>query len=101
MEHVILHVYYRCKSGMAREFVQALKSGGLQEKVRGEDGCLQYDYHLSCEKPDTVVLLEKWRDAAALERHLAQPHMVEIGRVKEAFVERTDLEKFVSRNSIT
>lgn len=96
MEHVILHVFYHCKSEMAREFVQTLKDSGLQEKVRSEDGCLQYDYHISCEEPDTVVLLEKWRDAAALEAHLAQPHMAEIGRVKEQFVERTALEKFVS-----
>ena len=94
MDMTVLHVYYTCKKGMAREFVSALKDSGLQEKVRAEDGCLQYDYHISCELPDTVVLLEKWRDAAALERHLAQPHMADIGQVKDRFVDSTTLEKF-------
>ena len=95
MENVILHVYYYCKSGMAEAFVRALKDSGLQAKVQAEDGCIQYDYHLSCEREDTVVLLEKWRDAAALEKHLAQPHMEEIRNVKERYVEESRVEKFV------
>jgi len=94
MEHLILHVYYTCKPGMAPAFVQALKDSGLQGRVRAEDGCLQYDYHLSCEEADTVVLLEKWRDAAALQTHLAQPHMGDIAKVKEQFALATRLEKF-------
>ena len=71
METIVLHVTYTCKPAQAPAFVQAVKAAGLQDTVRAEDGCLQYDYHLSCETPDTVVLLERWRDAAALERQLA------------------------------
>ena len=63
MEHISLHVYYRCKSGVAQDFVRAIKDSGVQTLVRAEDGCIQYDYHLSLEEPDTVVLLEKWRDS--------------------------------------
>ena len=95
MENIILHVYYYCKPGMAEAYVRALKESGLQAKVRAEDGCIQYDYHLSCEQADTVVLLEKWRDAAALEQHLAQPHMAEIRALKDQYVEESKLEKFV------
>jgi len=95
MENLILHVYYSCKPGMAPAFVQALKDSGLQGKVRAEDGCLQYDYHISCEEADTVVLLEKWRDTAALDAHLAQPHMALIGAVKEQYVTSTRLEKYL------
>ena len=95
MENIILHVYYACKAGQAESFVQALKSSGLQGKVHAEDGCLQYDYHFSCEQADTVVLLEKWRDAAALEKHMSQPHMAEIRAVKEQYVEETRIEKYL------
>ena len=59
METIILHCTYTCKSGMAQPFVKALKDSGAQESVRAEDGCLQYDYHISCEAPDTVVLLDR------------------------------------------
>ena len=69
MREIILHVTYRCVSGKAENFIHALKESGLQAAVRAEDGCMQYDYLLSCEQADTVVLLEKGRDAAALEPH--------------------------------
>lgn len=94
MDHIILHVTYTCKPGKAEEFVRALKDSGLQEAVRAEDGCLQYDYHISCEVPDTVVLLEMWRDAAAVAAHSGQPHMKEIGRLKEQLVLNTDIRRF-------
>ena len=98
MEYVILHVYYMCKAGQAEAFVQALKSSGLQGKVQAEDGCIQYDYHLSLEEKDVVVLLEKWSSAAALEKHLAQPHMAEIRALKEQYVDDARLEKYLCRD---
>ena len=94
MEHIILHVYYTCKPGMAQPFVKALKDSGAQAKVQAEDGCLQYDYHISCEAPDTVVLLEQWRDAAALEQHQKQPHMETIRALKADYVTDMKLERF-------
>lgn len=94
MENIILHVTYTCKPGQAEAFVRALKEKGLQNTVRSEDGCMQYDYHISCETPDTVVLLEMWRDTAALKAHAAQPHMKEIGKVKDEYTLDTKLLRF-------
>ena len=94
MENIVLHVTYTCRPNQAPDFVRAIKSAGLQEAIRAEDGCLQYDYHLSCETPDTVVLLERWRDAAALERHLAQPHMARLRELKGFYALGTKLERY-------
>ena len=94
MESIVLHVTYTCRPGQGAAFVQAVKAAGLQDAVRAEDGCLQYDYHLSCEAPDTVVLLERWRDAAALERHLAQPHMERLREIKGGYALDTKLERY-------
>ena len=94
MEHIIAHVTYTCKPGKAEEFVRTLKESGLQAAVRAEDGCMQYDYHISCEAPDTVVLLELWRDADAVAAHTNQPHMKEIGKIKALLVDNTDIKRF-------
>ena len=94
MENIILHVTYTCKPGKAMEFVNALKEAGLQKTVQNEDGCMQYDYHISCEAADTVVLLECWRDAAALAAHMAQPHMKDIGAIKNQMVDNTVIQRF-------
>lgn len=79
---------------MASDFVRAVKDSGLQEVIRGEDGCLQYDYHLSCEEDNTVVLIEGWRDAAALAAHSAQPHMQRLAGLKDGRVAHTTVERF-------
>ena len=94
MQNIILHVTYTCLPGKAEDFVAALKESGLQATVRAEDGCLQYDYHLSCEEKDTVVLIERWRDAVALATHAAQPHMAQIAAMKEGRVSATKLERY-------
>ena len=91
---MVLHVYYTCKPGMAVAFILSLKESGLQEKIRAEDGCLQYDYCLSYEQKDTVVLLEHWRDEAAQAAHMAQPHMADVRRLKAAYTIDTRLERF-------
>ena len=94
MENIILHVYYRCKEGAAGEFVRAVKDSGVQAQVRAEDGCLQYDYHLSLEEENTVVLLEKWRDSDALAAHMQQPHMETLREFKSRFALDTEIQRY-------
>jgi len=96
MNTIVLHVTYTCKPGRAEAFVRAVKECGFQRTIRAEDGCLQYDYHLSCEAADTVVLLERWRDAAALAAHLARPHMEALRSLKGEYALDTKLERYES-----
>ena len=53
--------------------------------VEAEDGCLEYQPVIDTEtglpaqgdlRPDTVVVVEKWRDLDALRAHLQAPHML-------------------------
>ena len=94
MNHIVLHVTYTCKPGTAETFVRTVKELGIQQQVRDEDGCLQYDYHISCEKPDTVVLLEQWRDKSALQAHAAGDPIKAVGAVKEKYVLHADILRF-------
>ena len=94
MENIIFHVTYTCKPGMAEAFINAVRERGLQEKTRQEDGCMQYDYHISCEVPDTVVLVELWRDKEAVKSHAEQPTFQEISNLKDEYVLNTDLQRF-------
>ena len=42
-------------------------------QVVEEAGCEQYALHVDLAQPARFVLLERWRDAAALERHAKAP----------------------------
>ncbi|MBQ5799327.1 MAG: antibiotic biosynthesis monooxygenase [Oscillospiraceae bacterium] len=91
MDSIVWLVTYKCKSGMAEEFVRAIKDAGLQAAVRAEDGCMQYDYYISCEAEDTVLLVEHWRDQAAVKRHAETPTMEKIKALKAQYVEDTQI----------
>jgi quinol monooxygenase YgiN len=49
----------------------------MLEASRAEDGCLVYSYALDVVEPGLIRVFEAWRDRAALEAHIAQPHMAE------------------------
>ncbi len=45
----------------------------LATATRAEDGCVAYDLFESGGAPGTFVTVERWRDQAALDAHLAGP----------------------------
>ncbi|MGA4530750.1 putative quinol monooxygenase [Ectopseudomonas chengduensis] len=63
-------------------------AAGLQRLVmatRAEPGCLQYALHRNKLDPHQFVMIEKWRDAEALDQHRAAPHFLHFSN---AFGER-------------
>jgi quinol monooxygenase YgiN len=68
--------------------------------VRAEQGCIEYfptiDFatEISAQKPlgeDAVVVVEKWESLAALQAHLAAPHMVEYRPKVKDYVKQVTL----------
>ena len=49
--------------------------------TRAEDGCEEYGCYEDTQQAGRLVFVERWRDRAALDRHLATPHMAEWMRV--------------------
>src|SRR5215813_2980631 len=43
--------------------------------TRLEEGCAEYGCYEDTQAPGRYVFVERWRDKAALDRHLATPHM--------------------------
>lgn len=47
----------------------------LLAPTRAEDGCLNYDLHVSRDEPGTFMFHENWTSKAHLDRHLESPHL--------------------------
>jgi quinol monooxygenase YgiN len=58
-------ITFRVKSGRAQAFAEGFAP--IIDSVRAEDGCEQYEIFSGITDPDTLVMLERWRDLAALE----------------------------------
>ena len=80
MEGILLHVSYHGEK--AKAFADEMEQSGLRAAVRAEEGCMQYDYYLPLAETDCVLLIEHWRDRAALDRHSAGEPMARLKALK-------------------
>lgn len=78
-----INVIYTMKPGKREEFLSEIAACGAQEAIRKENGCIQYDYFLSADDPDKLLLLEKWTSREAQAVHMTQPHMEKVAEIKE------------------
>ena len=92
MKPLRLLVTYTAKPGQRDAFLRAVLQSGVPETVRQEDGCLRYDYFLSAERPDEILLIEEGASAEQQQTHLRQPHMQQLKQQKEQYIAETDVQ---------
>ena len=87
-----LHVTYTAFPGKRNAFLQAVQEARIPEITRQEVGCLQYDYCVSEENSDQILLTEQWTTEAQQQAHLKQPHM-QRQQIKQTCIAKTTVEK--------
>lgn len=60
---------------ISRQLLSAARTMGAA--TRAEAGCLDYRMAVDVERPEVLILVERWRDEAALRAHFQTPHMQE------------------------
>ena len=94
MLHVVAIV--TAKPGKREAILEAMRAN--LAAVRAEQGCIEYGPAIDAPSvgafqtnagPDTVFVIEKWADAAALKAHAAAPHMAAYAaKVKDLIASR-------------
>ncbi|MBO4317274.1 MAG: antibiotic biosynthesis monooxygenase [Mailhella sp.] len=87
---------YTGKNGAARRFAEEMEQSGTTAAIRAEDGNLRYEYFLPLSDPETVLLIDAWRDQEALDRHHASPAMAKIAALREKHGLRMRAERFIA-----
>ncbi len=80
-----VHLYYTGADGSARRFAEEMEKSGIADMVRAEEGNLRYEYYLPMNDPETVLLIDTWRDQPALDAHHASPMMAQIAVLREKY----------------
>ena len=86
-----LSVNYFAKPGRREEFLRRIVEGGILAAIRAEEGCLRYDYYLSCQNEDEILLLEEWDTAEHQRVHMEQEHMKWLRVIQEDGIAETQL----------
>lgn len=93
---IIINLYYTGTGGNARKFAEEMETSGTAAEIRREDGNLRYEYFFPMTDPETVLLIDCWKDQKALDRHHASPMMETIAELREKYDLHMKAERYVS-----
>ena len=88
-----LSVNYFAKPGRREEFLRRVVESGILSAIRQEPGCQRYDYYLSCQDENEILLLEQWESPEHQRVHMEQEHMKRLADIKNDCIAETKLNK--------
>ena len=93
---ITVNLYYTGTNGSARAFAEEMVQSGVVTAIRAEDGNLRYEYFFPMNDPETVLLIDQWRDQEAIDVHHASPMMGQIAALREKYDLHMKVERFAS-----
>ena len=82
---LVMNLYYTGTNGSARAFAEEMETSGVAAAIRAEAGNERYEYFYPKNDPETVLLIDAWRDQSALDAHHASPMMGQIMALREKY----------------
>lgn len=71
-----------------------MTESGLVNKIRAEEGNERYEYFFPLDDPETVLLIDRWRDQQALDDHHKSEMMEEIAALRKKYALRMRVERY-------
>ncbi|MBQ7661716.1 MAG: antibiotic biosynthesis monooxygenase [Clostridia bacterium] len=97
---ITIHLYYTGQNGQARAFANEMEARGIAAKIRAAAGNLRYEYILPLADSETVLLIDAWKDQAALDAHHASPLMAEISALREKYDLHRKMARFLCKKGL-
>lgn len=91
---ITVNIYYTGRDGSARAFAREMADSGVVDRVRAEEGNLKYDYFFPMDDEETVLLIDRWRDQAAIDAHHKSDMMKDIAALREKYHLKMRVERF-------
>ena len=93
---ITVNLYYKGSNGSARAFADEMETRGIADAIRAEEGNEKYEYFIPFKDPETVLLIDSWRDQESLDIHHASPMMAEIAKLRDKYDLHMRVERYVS-----
>ena len=93
---ITVNIYYTGSNGAARAFANEMVATGVVEEIRAEPGNERYEYFFPMDDPQTVLLIDRWKDQTALDAHHKSPMMQKIAELREKYGLHMRVERLVS-----
>ena len=93
---ITVNLYYKGSNGSAKAFAAEMEEKGIADAIRAEEGNERYDYFVPLKDPETVLLIDSWKDQESLDRHHASDMMSQIAELRDKYDLHMNVERYVS-----
>ena len=93
---ITVNIRYTGTNGGARRFAEEMENSGTAGAIRAEVGNIRYEYYFPMNDPETVLLIDAWKDQEALDVHHASPMMAAVAALRDKYDLHMTVERFVN-----
>ena len=93
---IVVNLYYTGVGQNARRFAEEMEKSGTAALIRKEAGNERYEYFFPMHDPETVLLIDMWKDQASLDLHHASPMMGTITALREKYDLHMRVERYLT-----
>ena len=93
---ITVNLYYKGTDGSAKAFAEEMEARGIADAIRAEEGNEKYEYFISMNDSETVLLIDSWKDQESLDRHHASDMMRELAKLREKYDLHMNVERYRS-----
>ena len=91
---ITVNILYHGRGGAALAFAREMISSGTVAAIRAEDGNEAYEYYAPFDDPEAILLIDRWRDQAAIDAHHASPMMQTIAKLRDTYDLHMEVRRF-------
>ncbi len=93
---ITVNIYYSGEGDNAKKFAQEMIESGTVAQIRAKEGNLRYEYFFPMDEENTVLLIDCWKDQAAIDEHHASPMMGVIASLRDKYDLHMKVERYES-----
>ena len=97
---ITVNLRYKGVNGAAKKFSEEMISSGTVEAIRNENGNLRYEYYIALDDPETVLLIDSWKNQESIDIHHASPMMGKIMELREKYDLHMTVERYISDDTM-
>lgn len=97
---ITVNLRYTGKNESAAKFAEEMIGSGTVAAIRAEKGNLRYEYYISMDDPETILLIDSWENQAAIDAHHESPMMKTIAELRDKYDLHMTVERYVSDDNI-
>ncbi|SDI75752.1 Quinol monooxygenase YgiN [Pseudobutyrivibrio sp. 49] len=97
---ITVNLRYKGVNGAAKKFAEEMISSGTVDAIRNENGNLRYEYYIALDDPETVLLIDSWKNQESIDIHHASPMMGKIMELREKYDLHMTVERYVSDDTM-